>query len=143
MVNRKTASALTVAALLACAIPTQSVASLLFQAPVLGQAAPSFSVPDSVAKGTQVKIASSSDNMTTISRALGQGFEKQYAGKVNITTNDSNAAIQAVLNGNADLAAISRPLTEAEKEKKADCSSGAARKKLPSSLGKTMLFHRA
>lgn len=117
MVNRKIASALTVAALLACAIPTKSRASLL--APVVGQAAtPSFSVPDSVAKGTKVRVSSSSDNMNAITEALGSGFESQYANsEVAITTKDANAALQDVLNDNADLAAISRPLTEEEKAK--------------------------
>ncbi|MEM9091699.1 MAG: substrate-binding domain-containing protein [Cyanobacteria bacterium P01_F01_bin.53] len=117
MVNRKIASALTVAALLACAIPAKSKASLL--APVVGQAVtPSFSVPDSVAKGTKVRVSSSSDNMNAITEALGSGFESQYANsEVAITTKDANAALQDVLNDNADLAAISRPLTEAEKAK--------------------------
>jgi ABC-type phosphate transport system substrate-binding protein len=118
MVDRKTASVLTIATLLACAIPTQSVASFLMP-PVLAQAAPSFSVPDSVAKGTKLSVASSSDNMNAISKALGQGFEKQYSGsgKVEVTTTDANKAIQEVLNGNVDLAAISRPLSAEEKSK--------------------------
>jgi ABC-type phosphate transport system substrate-binding protein len=117
MVNRKTASAIAIAALFACAIPPKSAASLLM-APVIAQTAPSFSVPDSVAKGTKLTVASSSDNMNAISKTLGQGFEKQYSGKVDITTaSDANKAIEEVLNGNVDLAAISRPLSEAEKKK--------------------------
>ena len=121
MVNRKTASALTVAALLACAIPAKSITSTslsLAISPVIGQATPTFSIPDSVAEGTEVVISSSSDNMNAISEALGTAFEGEYNNsKVSIESKDANAAIQDVLNGNADLAAISRPLTVEEKAK--------------------------
>jgi len=132
MVNRKTVSALTIAALIACAVPVKSKASalessligqaILSQAilgqAVLGQAAPTFPVPASVEKGTEVTVSSSSDNMNAISAALRQGFEGTYANsKVTVETKDANAALQDVLNGNADLAAISRPLTAAEKQK--------------------------
>ncbi|MEM6598415.1 MAG: substrate-binding domain-containing protein [Cyanobacteria bacterium P01_C01_bin.69] len=122
MVNRKTASALMVASLLACAIPVKSIASSL-TAPVavsslLAQAAPNFPVPDSVDDNTEVAISSSSDNMNAISNALKAGFEGAYdSSKVSVETKDANAAIQDVLNGNADLAAISRPLTADEKAK--------------------------
>lgn len=112
MVNRKTASALTIAALLACAIPTQSAASL--RAAIIAQATPKFDAPDSVAKGTNVRVSSSSDNMNAISEALGSGFENEYSAKVSVTTKAADAALQDVLNDNADLAAISRPLTAAE-----------------------------
>ncbi len=137
MVNRKTVSALTIAALIACAVPIKSKASalgsslidqaVLSQAvlgqavlgqAVLGQAAPTFPVPASVEKGTEITVSSSSDNMNAISAALRQGFESTYANsKVTVETKDANAALQDVLNGNADLAAISRPLTAAEKQK--------------------------
>ncbi|MGB5917455.1 MAG: substrate-binding domain-containing protein, partial [Phormidesmis sp.] len=137
MVNRKTVSALTIAALIACAVPIKSKASalgsslidqavlsqaVLSQAvlgqEVLGQAAPTFPVPASVEKGTEITVSSSSDNMNAISAALRQGFESTYANsKVTVETKDANAALQDVLNGNADLAAISRPLTAAEKQK--------------------------
>ena len=123
MVNRNTASALTIAALLACAIPAESMASALFLpiiSSVLGQATPTptFTVPDSVAQDTEVVISSSSDNMKAISEALGAGFEGEYDNsKVSIENKDANAAIQDVLNGNADLAAISRPLTTEEQGK--------------------------
>ena len=116
MANRKMASALTIATLLACAIPTKSVASYLMT-PVMGQAAPSFPVPDTVAKGTKISVASSSDNTNAISETLAKGFKSQYSGTVDVTTTDTNAAIQEVLNGNADLAAISRPLSAEEKAK--------------------------
>lgn len=120
MVNRKTASVLSVAALLVCASPVKSTAlvSKVLISPVIGQTAPNFSVPDSVPKGTKVRVSSSSDNMNAITAALGSGFESEYSNsKVDVATKEANAAIQDVLNDNADLAAISRPLTEEEKAK--------------------------
>ena len=121
MVNRKTASALKLAALplavLLTGISTQSVAARLTStlAPIVAQA-PSFPVPDSVAKGTEVQVSSSSDNMNSITGALKDGFESEYSNaKVSVETKEADAALQDVLSGNADLAAISRPLTDAEK----------------------------
>ena len=117
MVNRKTASVITIATLLATAIPVKSMA-LSVASPIIGQAAPSFSVPTSVKQGTEVTISSSSDNMNSISEALKESFERDFNNsEVVIENKDANAAIQDVLNGNAELAAISRPLTVEEKEK--------------------------
>lgn len=121
MVNRKTASALTIATLLACAVPVKSVASSWVSptlAPVIAQAASDFPLPTSVPKGTEVRISSSSDNMNSISAALKAGFEGEYANsQVNVTTKTADEAINDVLNDNADVAAISRPLTAEEKAK--------------------------
>ena len=130
MVNRKTASAITIAVLMA-SVPAQwrsfpaaakaidlTVATDAVKVAAIAQVAPSFSVPDSVPKGTQIRISSSSDNMNTISSLLQKGFEGTYAGsKVDIQAKSVDAALQDVLNDNADLAAISRPLTDAEKAK--------------------------
>ncbi|PZO52391.1 MAG: hypothetical protein DCF15_13795 [Phormidesmis priestleyi] len=130
MVNRKTASAITIAVLMA-SVPAQlrsfpaaakavdlAVATDVVKVAAIAQVAPSFSVPDSVPKDTQIRISSSSDNMNTISSLLQKGFEGTYAGsKVAIQTKSVDAALQDVLNDNADLAAISRPLTDAEKAK--------------------------
>ena len=111
MVNRKTASALTIAALLACAVPARSFASLV--APVvIAQSTPSFSVPDS--SDENVRVSSSSDNMNAISEALAEGYEGRYDGEVNVETKSADDAIADVLNDNADVAAISRPLTAEE-----------------------------
>ncbi len=115
MVSRKTLSALTIAAFLASASP-QSVAALM--APAIAQTPPTFPVPDSVPAGTAIRISSGSDNMNAISEALRQGFEAEYSGsQIAITRKNASAAIQDVLNDNADLAAISRPLTDEEKAK--------------------------
>ena len=115
MVNRKTASAITIAALLACATPVKSAAFSML-APIVAQSAPTFSLPTSVPENTKVRSSSSSDNMNAISGALKSGFEGEYANsEVNVATKTAQEAIQDVLNDNADLAAISRPLTAAEK----------------------------
>lgn len=116
MANRTMASALTVAALIACAIPVQARISLFTS--IVGQVAPSFSVPETVPQGTQVRVSSSAGNMNAISEALGKEFEGEYANStVLVTSKDADAAIQDILNDTADLAAISRPLTDEEKAK--------------------------
>lgn len=115
MVSRTTVSALTIAAFFASASP-QSVVALM--APAIAQTTPTFPVPDSVPAGTAIRISSGSDNMNAISEALRQGFEEEYSGsQIAITRKNASAAIQDVLNDNADLAAISRPLTDEEKAK--------------------------
>lgn len=117
MVNRKTTSALIIAAFLSCALPAKSITAL--RPVLLAQTPQSFSVPESVPNGTSVRISSGSDGMNVISKALGTGFETQYPGsRIAVATKDTAAAaLQDVLNDNADLAAISRPLTAAEKAK--------------------------
>ncbi|MFK8183440.1 MAG: substrate-binding domain-containing protein [Phormidesmis sp.] len=142
MVNRKTASALTIAALLACAVPAKSVTSVV--APVIAQAAskaaPNFPVPDTVEKNTTVRVSSSSDNMNAISAALGQGFEGKYdESKVNVTTKSANDALADVLNDNADVAAISRPLTP-EEEAKGLIAVPVRREKIAIVVGKDNTF---
>ncbi len=74
-----------------------------------------FQFPASVPQGTNVRIDGSS-SMTAVNTVLKQRFEQQFAGtQVNIAANGASAGIQAVLGGQADLAAIGRPLTDAEK----------------------------
>lgn len=139
MVNRKTASALTIAALLACAIPTRAASFTGVSAAQVIAQTPSFSLPDSVPKGTTVRVSSSSDNMNSISEALGNGFESQYSGEVEVTTKDADAALQDVLNDNADVAAISRPLT-AEEEEKGLIANPVRREKIAIVVGKDNTF---
>ena len=120
MVHHKTVPTLTVAALLACTLSTKPVAfnrALLALAQTTSPSA-SFPVLETIPQGTQVRISSGSDSMETLSKALQQGFGTTYAtGKVSIETKTTDQAIQDVLSDNADFAAISRPLTAAEKEK--------------------------
>jgi len=85
--------------------------------PVLAQSltTPAFPLPETIAEGTRVTIQNSS-TMATIAEALQQQFESQYAGTtVQLNTTDADAALQAVRDGSADLAAIGRPLTATEK----------------------------
>jgi phosphate transport system substrate-binding protein len=73
-----------------------------------------FSLPDKMPEGSVVKI-SSSQNVEQINNNLQEKFESQYSGaKVEVSSTDSDAALEAVASKKADLAAISRPLTEAE-----------------------------
>ncbi len=139
MVNRKTASALTIAALLACAIPARAASFVEASSAQIVAQAPSFSIPESVAKGTTVRVSSSSDNMNAISKALGDGFESQYSGKVEVATKDANAALQDVLNDSADVAAISRPLT-AEEEAKGLIAVPVRREKIAIVVGEDNTF---
>ncbi len=122
---------LTIAALIACAIPARVAASEL-ALPLSIQTAiaqiaiahfslaqtPNFPVPTVVPQGTQVRISSGSQKMETLSEALEQGFEGAYTGsQVDVEAKTTDQAIQDVLNDNADFAAISRPLTAAETAK--------------------------
>lgn len=70
---------------------------------------------NSVPKGTRLKIVSS-PSMKTLDTALKQRFEKQYPdAQIALSTTSTPAALQAVLNNQANLAAIARPLTAQEK----------------------------
>ena len=111
--NRKT-SALIIAALLASALPAQSFRAV--EVYPVAQVPQVFPLPESVPAGTQVRISSGSDSTNQIAEALGSGFEAQYSGSsIEIAGQETTAAaLQDVLSGNADLAAINRPLTAAE-----------------------------
>ncbi|MEO1400725.1 MAG: substrate-binding domain-containing protein [Cyanobacteria bacterium J06635_1] len=102
---------------LAVAIATAVGPPTLFkQVPAQAQlVAATFSLPETVPDGTQIKISSGADSMTVISEALKQKFEGDFSGTaVEVNTVGADAAIQDVLAGNVDLAAISRPLTPEE-----------------------------
>ncbi|KAM3096594.1 substrate-binding domain-containing protein [Phormidesmis sp. 146-35] len=69
------------------------------------------------ASGTNVRI-NGSGSMTSVNQALKQRFEKQFPdAQVSLESGGTAAGLQAVLDGKADLAAIARPLTAAEKAK--------------------------
>ncbi len=96
--------------------PKPQIAGLTLQ-PASAQSTPSaaFPLPTSVPQGTKVVVDSSS-TMQKISEALKQSFEEQYPGtSVTVTPASSDEAVATVAAGKADLAAIGRPLTEAEK----------------------------
>jgi phosphate transport system substrate-binding protein len=79
------------------------------------QSAPStFAPPTTVPSGTTVRMEGAT-SMVQINQALKGSFEKQFPGTtVSTQAGGTNKGIEAVLAGNADLAAISRPLTSQE-----------------------------
>ncbi|MGI0493093.1 substrate-binding domain-containing protein [Alkalinema pantanalense CENA528] len=75
-----------------------------------------FPLPSGIPQGTAVRI-SSANSMAGVNQALKQQFEKEFSkskATVNVSTTSVQSALKAVLDGKADLAAIGRPLTEAE-----------------------------
>ncbi|PZO37137.1 MAG: porin [Shackletoniella antarctica] len=80
-----------------------------------GAAAPAnFALQPSVAPGTTVSIDGST-SMVLINEALKAGFGQQYPGtQINTTAVGSENGIQALLLGDIDVAASSRPLTAQE-----------------------------
>ena len=98
------------AMLLAFAVAPNSAA--LTSNLVLAQAA--FPIPAPLPQGTTVKIDGSS-SMKSINQTLSDRFKAQFPGtQVNLGYGGSEAALQAVLDGKIDLAAIGRPLTAEE-----------------------------
>ncbi|NKB16409.1 MAG: hypothetical protein HC774_05300 [Sphingomonadales bacterium] len=56
--------------------------------------------------------------MEPLNQSLKKGFEQKYAGaKATVSNAGTAAALEAVAAGKSDLAAIGRPLTDAEKPK--------------------------
>ncbi|MEA5519773.1 phosphate ABC transporter substrate-binding protein [Limnoraphis robusta] len=75
-----------------------------------------FPSPASVPPNTQVRIDGST-SMVTINQNLKQGFERQFPGvQVETAANGTNNGIQAVLNGEVDIAGVSRSLTPQEEK---------------------------
>ncbi len=114
--QKRSSSVFTLALLLLIAgVPKASANRLpLLTSPLLAQSASPFPLQPSVPPKTTVKIEGSTS--TAIANdALKQKFEGQYAGTtVDVKYTGTDAGIQALLAGNADLAAIGRPLTDAE-----------------------------
>lgn len=74
-----------------------------------------FPLPTNVPVGTSIRIGGSS-SMETINQVLKRRFEQQFVGtEVQLNTQGTGPAIKDLLDGNADLAAIGRSLTEQEK----------------------------
>jgi phosphate transport system substrate-binding protein len=116
MWDKKDTSLVTLALLCAIAAAKQPAAASTF-APVLAQtpAATPLASPTAVPGLTKLRIASSS-SMDKFNEALKQRFEQQFPNQqVTIGYADSTAALQAVREEKADLAAIGRPLTRREK----------------------------
>ncbi len=79
------------------------------------RAYPVFPQQSAVAAGTNVSIKGSS-NLSPLNQSLKQAFEQQYSGaQVTVAAAGTTAALADVASGKADLAAIGRPLNDAEK----------------------------
>jgi phosphate transport system substrate-binding protein len=104
--------------LLTLAFSSRAIAQTLQPPALIAQAAaPAFPVPSSVPSGTTVKL-DGSGTMTAINQALKQRFEQQFSGsKVEMAANGTEGALQALLDGKIDVAAIGRALTDEEKAK--------------------------
>jgi ABC-type phosphate transport system substrate-binding protein len=75
----------------------------------------SFAVPDQLPQDTKIQIAAS-NSTNSINQSLKEGFIAKYPNaKVNITTQASGNDLKPLSEGQADLVAIGRPLTAAEK----------------------------
>jgi phosphate transport system substrate-binding protein len=123
--RKQDTSLATLALLLAIAaapkpVVAQSVAQAALAQATLAQATlaqAAFPAPATVPQGTTVKI-NGSTSMTAINQALSDRFQAKFPGtQVSASYGGSDAALQAVLDGKVDLAAIGRPLTDAEKAK--------------------------
>ena len=117
MSHRRSSPVIALTLLLALVAAPKTPADSFRTDPILAQApaAPAFNLPESVASDTIVKIDGST-SLQTINQLLKQRFQQQYSGtQVEDRYSGTDAALQAVLDGNIDLAAIGRPLTDAEK----------------------------
>lgn len=76
---------------------------------------PQFSLPNAVAAGTTISVDGST-SMVTINQNLKNGFQQKFPGTtVTTEAKGSSQGIQGLISGSADIAAVSRPLTESEK----------------------------
>ncbi|WP_206753432.1 substrate-binding domain-containing protein [Aphanizomenon sp. FACHB-1401] len=101
------------------AIATSSiVANCLISSPIQAESknrTPDFTLPEKVETGTVVKIEGSR-NSELVNQTLKKDFEQQFTGtKVEISINDNQESIKAVLDGKRDLASLGRELTAEEK----------------------------
>jgi phosphate transport system substrate-binding protein len=76
----------------------------------------SFALPESLPKDTSVKV-DGSNSMSQINTALQKRFQEKFAGSnINLASGGTDEALKALLKGDVDLAAVGRPLTDAEKK---------------------------
>ena len=83
--------------------------------PTVSNNSVAFSFPDSVPSGTTIAV-NGSTSMVQINQAIKKGFEREFVGSA-IPTNGqgTDIGIELLQQGDIDIAAISRPLTEQEK----------------------------
>jgi phosphate transport system substrate-binding protein len=76
----------------------------------------SFALPESLPKDTTVKV-DGSNSMSQINAALQKRFQEKFAGSnINLASGGTDEALKALIKGDVDLAAVGRPLTDAEKK---------------------------
>jgi phosphate transport system substrate-binding protein len=76
----------------------------------------SFTLPESLPKDTTVKV-DGSNSMSQINAALQKRFQEKFAGSnINLASGGTDEALKALIKGDVDLAAVGRPLTDAEKK---------------------------
>lgn len=101
-------------ALVAASAPLAAPLPWMAPAAIATSGAVSFPLPNTVTQGTIVQIASA-NSMASVNLSLKQQFEQKFKGtRVSITSRRVDQALQDVLTGKADLAAIGRPLSDAE-----------------------------
>jgi phosphate transport system substrate-binding protein len=116
-VSRKLKLSTALAALVAMTAASAPLAAYILARPVVAQVAdaPAFPAPVEVPSGTELRI-NGSTSMERINAALVERFENQFPGTaVDVAYDGTDQALQAVLNGDTDLAAIGRALTEQER----------------------------
>ncbi len=81
---------------------------------VLAQS-PSFTLPESLPKGTTVRVNGSS-SMIKVNEVLKQRYEEKFSNtQVELAAGSSDDALEALQQGDVDIAAVGRSLTETEK----------------------------
>ncbi len=98
-------------------VTTPKLLDLVSAQPVYAQSPTpsSFPLPSTLPTGSTVRV-DGSESMAVINQLLKQRFESQYAGTtVELANQGTDAALQALLDGKIDLAAIGRPLTDEER----------------------------
>ncbi len=102
------------------ALATSPIAALYWSLESVVAQSPSaspISPPTAVPAGSIVRI-DGSNSLLVVNQSLKQRYEKESPGtQVDVGSNGSEAALQALLDGKVDIAAIGRPLTAAEKQK--------------------------
>ena len=125
------------------ALASTPVMSSLFKSDyVLAQSpteTPSFPLPTAVPDGTTIRVDGSA-SMRRANEALKQRFEKEYSGsKVELASNGTNDALQALQDGKIDIAAIGRGLTP-EEEKQGLAQQRLRREKIAIVVGRDNPF---
>lgn len=123
MVKKTGISSLTALVLFALAVPEVGQAirlplhTQIAQVPNISRLREKFPFPEQVTADTQIKIDGSS-TMVVVNDTLKQQFESDFSNtRVDIAANGTGPALEKLLNGELDLVALGRPLTQAERDR--------------------------